>query len=327
MNDLLNKFRIYLKETLSLDVIFKKQTRPKALPFFLHDLYDFYEIEILSKFYIIMLLKNNNEYTPAMIYKHMQIIQKHLDNDLIFVGSHISSHNRKRLIKYKVPFVVPGNQMYLPYLQIDLREHFLKAKVKRNYFSPSTQLVLLYIFNKKIKGPITPTMLSQKLGYSCMSMTRAFNEIESNGLGEIDIIGKERRMSFKITRKKLWKKALPYLKTPVKAEVWIKSEPKTLPVLVSSLTALSKYSMLASPKQQVFAIGKNDWLINKNKVLKIKSEFPDEAIAKIEVWYYSPFLFSDNGSIDKFSLYLCLKDVKGERIEQALANMMKEIKW
>ena len=36
----------------------------------------------------------------------------------------MASYERKRLIEQKVPSIVPGNQLYLPDLGLDLREYF-----------------------------------------------------------------------------------------------------------------------------------------------------------------------------------------------------------
>ena len=43
---------------------------------------------------------------------------------MVYVTGALASYERKRLIEQKVPFMVPGNQLYLPDLGIDLREYF-----------------------------------------------------------------------------------------------------------------------------------------------------------------------------------------------------------
>jgi hypothetical protein len=39
---------------------------------------------------------------------------------------------RKRLVREGVPFIVPGAQMFLPMLMVDLRERFSKAKSRED---------------------------------------------------------------------------------------------------------------------------------------------------------------------------------------------------
>lgn len=39
---------------------------------------------------------------------------------VVYVTTTLASYERKRLVQQKVPFIVPGNQLYLPELAIDL---------------------------------------------------------------------------------------------------------------------------------------------------------------------------------------------------------------
>ncbi|MCK7468892.1 MAG: hypothetical protein MZU91_12730 [Desulfosudis oleivorans] len=48
---------------------------------------------------------------------------------VVYVTRTLASYERKRLIEQKVPFLVPGNQLYLPDLGIDLREYFRKPTI------------------------------------------------------------------------------------------------------------------------------------------------------------------------------------------------------
>ena len=63
---------------------------------------------------------------------------------VVYVTTTLASYERKRLVQQKVPFIVPGNQLYLPELAIDLREYFRRRSVPpTNGFSPSTQAMLI----------------------------------------------------------------------------------------------------------------------------------------------------------------------------------------
>jgi len=52
----------------------------------------------------------------------------------------------------------------------------------------------------------------------------------------------------------------------------------------------------------------------------------DGASSELEIWNYNPELFSKDGIVDPFSLYLRLEADGDERIESALENMMEKIK-
>jgi DNA-binding MarR family transcriptional regulator len=176
-----------------------------------------------------------------------------------------------------VPFVIPGNQMYLPDLGIDLREYFIKKRSKTVILGPSTQAVILYALTRKITEPVTPTQLAKELGYSRMTMTRSLDEIESAELAEVSITGRKRLVYFDKNRKNLWEKALPHLKTPVRENVWLKTMIDELPVCQAGLTALACYSMLTPPQKQVYAASAKDWKAIKRKYSLEIISYPDEA--------------------------------------------------
>lgn len=60
--------------------------------------------------------------------------------DLATIAATLACCERKRLIEQKVPLLVPGNQLYLPDLGIDLREYFRKPPTAPDTArSPATQ--------------------------------------------------------------------------------------------------------------------------------------------------------------------------------------------
>ena len=327
MKDLVNRFKGYLSDTLGITVTLSKPANVGSLPFFLRDSYDVFQVRLLNEDFIVLASKNDIEITPATIHKHIDIVSQQLRMKVVFLHSSISSFNRKRLIEYKAPFVIPGNQMYLPDLGLDLREYFIKKRSKTAIFGPSTQAVILYALTKKMTEPVTPTQLAEELGYSRMAMTRSLDEIESAELAEVSIVGRKRLVHFDKSRRELWGKALPHLKTPVRKNVWLKTLIDELSVCEAGLTALACYSMLTPPKKQVYAASAKDWKDIKRKYSHEIISYPDEAGCELEVWSYSPGLFTNGKIVDQFSLYLSLRDIKDERVESAMKEMMEGIEW
>jgi len=327
MKDLVNRLKRYLLDTLGITVTLSKPTNPEPLPFFLQDIYDMFQVRLLNEDFIVLVSRNDSELTPATVHKHIDIVRQHLKMKAVFVQSTVSSFNRKRLIEYKVPFVIPGNQMYLPDLGLDLREYFIKKRSKTVILGPSTQAVILFALTKTITAPVTPTQLAEELGYSRMAMTRSLDEIESLGLAEISVTGRKRLVSFDKNRRNLWEKALPHLRSPVKENVWLKALLDELPACQAGLTALAFYSMLTPPHKQVYAASAKDWKAIKRKYPLEIISYPDEAGCKLEVWSYSPGLFANGKTVDPFSLYMSLRDIKDERVESAMEEMMEGIEW
>jgi hypothetical protein len=63
---------------------------------------------------------------------------------VVYVTGTLASYERKRLIEHKVAFLVPGNQLYLPDLGIDLREYFRRPPAAADTaLSPATQAMLI----------------------------------------------------------------------------------------------------------------------------------------------------------------------------------------
>ena len=327
MKKLIAQCSAYLQKTLGIEAAISELKNTKGLPFFLHDHYAFYKLELLGVEFAVMAAKSHAELTPAAIRKHVNNINSKLDLTPIFLCATTNATNRNRLIEYKIPFIIPENQMYLPDLGIDLREHFIKARSKPIVLAPTTQAVLLYIIRRNINGPVTPKELTAKLGYSKMSMSRSIDEIEAADLARVKTEGKNRVVSFEENKQELWEKALPHLKTPVRKSLWLKETVNSYHFYKAGENALSDYSMLSPPKQPTYAIGSLQWKRIRNE-LEI-SKFSDEASCKLELWSYDPGIITKRNErgVDPLSLYLSLQDTDDERVEAALEEMKESIEW
>jgi hypothetical protein len=318
-------FARYLKETLDIIVQPKYWNGAEMLPFFLRNLYSFFEVSILDTPCLAMAAKDETEQTPATIHKHTLQVQKRWDREIIYVHPKITAYNRKRLIAHKLSFVVPGNQLYLPFLGIDLREHFKKIRMADSKWSPSTQAVVLYALLHDTEQPFTPKGLANQLGYAPMTMTRAFNELQGAGLVKIAMEGKERVLRFDQDKKELWEKALEFLRNPVKKRLWVKHSLNEPIGVKAGLTALAHYSALAEPANPVFAMVGKKWKEIKNNVMELTIAEPDAC--ELEIWSYSPRLFEKSGVVDRFYLYQSLQYKDDERVESALEGMMEKLEW
>lgn len=153
MRMLLSNLKQYIHDTLAVSITSEKWSESKLLPFFLQDSYVFYRLQFLGQNCLMMADTRDQEESPAVIRKHMDQVRAKWDGEVIYVRDRVTAYNRKRLIEHNLPFIVPGNQLYLPMLAIDLREHFRRQRKISDYFYPSTQaLVLHWIYNNQ-NGP------------------------------------------------------------------------------------------------------------------------------------------------------------------------------
>jgi DNA-binding MarR family transcriptional regulator len=317
----------YLKETLGL-LINPKPWKGKTLPIFLHNIYDFYTAIFLGSPCILAVMRKGELPTPTSIRKHMDQIQAKTQKRAIFVGTSVASYNRKRLVSHGVQFVITKQQIYLPNLGIDWLETCRTCQKYRaiSKLTPSSQAVMIYILHQKGKSQFLPLELANALDYTPMTMSRAFNELESANLGKSIRKGKERLLNIQ-NGEELWQKAEPFMQSPVQKRIWIKGDIKKIKRegALAGLSALGEQTMLSLPAHPVYAISAQYWKILKETFKEVPID--EEADFELEIWHYDPKLFAKNGIADCFSLYLSLKEIQDERVEDALDKLMRSIKW
>lgn len=327
MNELIRLFVDYLQETLGIAVRPEEWDDSRSLPVFMQGLYDCYTVRIRSEQCLLLVSRGEEETTPAAALKHHDLAKKKWPGPVIIVKQAIQSNNRQRLIEYKVPFAVPGNQLYLPDIGLDLREHFRKVREAVRPFSPSTQVVVLHALLNNNYGPMASTKLVSALPYTPMTVKRAFDEIEQAQIGLARKRGRERELRFEKTGHELWAAALPFLRNPVQRQITARFPSGAVASLEAGLTALSRYSMISAPTLPTLAISSEVWKVAKTNpdIREIANE--DEDVHRLEIWRYDPSLLSEGHVVDRLSLFLSLRDSSDERVEIALDEMMKDLPW
>lgn len=323
LNDVVKKLEKYLYDILAIKSKVVVWNCKNDLPLFLLNTYEFYEIALYKQRCLLMVTKKDANLTPAIIEKHRNQILLKWPGLCIYVQATITFYNRQRLIAHHIPFIVPGNQMYLPNLGIDFREYFQRPKVNVVTLSFATQAVIIFALTQNNFIKLTPAKLAKDLNYSRMTLTRAFNELEATGIGKVHKIGRERTWTFEGKKRDLWEQTQSLLHNPIKNRVWIRSKK---PKIKAGLSALDEYSTLNPPEIPVYATSTDNWITWKASGLEVLP-ISEGASSELEIWHYNPELFTAKNVVDPFSLYLSLKDSRNERIETALEEMMENIKW
>lgn len=308
-----------------LGLTLKLEIWPKATSFprFLYDNYDFYCADFLEVQHLFLLCKNKKEDTPAAIKKQVALIKEKFLGEVVLVCPLILQHNRNRLIEYKIPFIIPGNQLYLPGSGIALREHFRQGHQEKQKLSPSAQVVVLNALVHGHYGPMTSTQIQRQLHYSAMTLTRAIDEIELLGLGMVETKGRERVLLFTEKKMDLWDKSLPFFRSPVKKSIYLHPQKGNLNYLKSGLFALGKQSMLAESEQITYALS-----IERFKAFQSQNHieiisYPEPGAICFELWRYDPELLGKDNFVDPLSLYLGLKDSGDERVVAEAQTMVE----
>lgn len=325
MNRFKSKIQNYLKETLGIDVEPAPWTSSRRLPLFLRTDYSHYTIRLEDTEFLIV-FDQDTERSAATVQKHFTKIREKWDGEVIYSRIQISSLDRKRLIERKIPFIIPGNQMYLPMLGIDLREYFRQLHDDVDKFSPATSATLLLLFNENDSREYEASELADKLSYSTMTMSRSLNELLNSDLNVVTVEGRTRKLKIMGSRKELWNKSQKYLESPVKQTNFVQAEINA-PKIQSGLNALSKYSMLVATPPPMFAMTQDQWKTLESRDDVTIAKRTDARSTGIEVWSYDPALFAQDNCVDRFSLYLAFRDDRDERTEQSLEEMMEAVKW
>lgn len=322
MSNLESSLIKYLTEVTGLELNLSLMSL-SGLPFYLESQYRFFNLRIGYVNLTAIILLQPTSFTPGQFQKQISKLPVKTEFACVVAAS-LPAYVRKRLIEMGQAFVVPGVQMYLPMLGMELRSRVRTGPLPATEtLSPASQVVFFYCLLNPGGNDHTPLSLSKALWYSNMSMSRAVSELVATGLADVRKEGKERLMRLGSDPVELWRKALPLLRSPVtKAHrVWAAELDRQI-LLLAGESALAAQTQVGEPNETQYAVSKANWqILNKAGVQQIPIKEPGSCI--IQVWTYDPQLLSTNDTVDPFSLFLSLRESQDERIGMALDELME----
>lgn len=307
-------------------------------PMYIHETFKLYRTNLFNTEIILAELKNEEELSIQQTEKQVQQVKNQFNQKVVVILKNVQAYNRKRLIEKGINFIVPGKQLYMPDLLIDLRESYVnpKAKPKNETLLPSAQFLLIYHIihrNQQWKMEEYPFKeIAKKLGYTPMAITNAIDNLKYHELIEVEG-EKEKFIRFSHERHELWNIAMErtLLANPVLKTVFVDEKPKNLFLLRCNASALPEYTDLNPSRQEYFAIEKTVFYgLQKSNALVNPNEY--EGRYALEVWKYNPLtlvdkLPNDMAVVDPLSLYLSVKASRDERIEMALDQIIEKFIW
>jgi len=306
----------YIKDNLDVDAKVEPCSDISIFPMFLRNSFRFYIMTLLDVSCILLDPIQELPYISEL-QKQVSMVKTIQGREVVILFKGITPYKRRSLITKRIPFIVEGNQIFLPFLGMHLSKAYIENKTKPKSFTLSAQLTFLYFLYGKIEE-INATQLALMLKMTIMTASRALNELYDADLLSYEVGGKtgKSKVYRKIQNPLFFKRGKEFLQSPVQKTIFVRKVP--LNALVSGLEALAQVSMLNPPGQRVFAVG--------NRHL-IAEEDLDEMGMVLEIWKYPPELFSCGEQVDLASLYACLKDQKDERVEQALEEALRGESW
>jgi hypothetical protein len=328
MIDVLTELKRYCAELGGDPEISPDEAARQRLPMFLAQIYDVARAILFGRASLLFVVKGRENPTPAEIEKHEQLLAKQFGRNIAFVFPSLPAFDRNRLLKRRIPFIVPQRQLFMPGTMLDLRETRsspVQPKLRQSLSMPA-QLVLLYHIQRRVgDAPFAMHAWASALKYSKMSISRAQRELVNSGLAESTQHGHEVNVKFLGNRLELWKKAAPLLRSPVRKEGYYRL-PDVAPgtLFKAGQSALADYTDLAEGKQPCFAA----WQIFVRTQPNLEEQpYRDEDTVVIQSWLYPPQVLEEKNTVDRLSLYLSLRDSADERIEAALANLLNGVPW
>jgi len=312
---MLNQISNYLNLALGIDLKAERYDN-SSLPAFLNWNYEFYSFSLETHSCLLAIQRPDVQLTPMVIAKNIDFLEHQTGLTVIFAGRSLPAYERQRLMRVKVPFIVPGRQLYLPFASIALSEYGTKKQQVFTAIGTTAQILLL----KWLNGFAESFSISEAMataGYTKPSVIRAFDELEFFGTGRRH--GKERHLHFLGTRAEQWKEILAKLSNPCRRIVGLEDLPPGLAAVPSGTEALAMRSTLNPPEWRELAAFHTDYSRLKPKEIPVA-----EAPLRLELWNYHPLVMPDGG-VDPFSLWLVLQNEHDERVQMCLEEMMKDV--
>ena len=304
--------------------------RAAELPYYLRDAFDFGAITLLGQPIVLAIARTETAQSLGEVRTWLAKVRTLAGQPVVYLTGAMASFERRRLIEQKVPFIVPGNQLYLPDLGIDLREHFRKrAPAPDATLSPATQAMLIAtLLRQPWQVEWQPSLVAEALGYTSMTTSRAVKELTATGLAAAYTMNRSRWLRMTLGPTQVWERAQPLLRTPIKRTVWVAHPDPTghRAGRLAGLSALARHSMLAEPQWQVHAVSAAEWKIAIAAGVRELPEYTPGA-EQWQLWNYTPALVPDVETVDPLSLTLSLRDSTDERVQIALDELKGQFPW
>lgn len=322
----MNELTGYINEVLGIKADYKRIEPEKlsVLPFFLAKGYDFGEIILYNQRIILLIVKN--EFTTEGLRAHLEKVRTKLNGITVAVIPPVEAYKRLRLIEKRVPFIIPGKQMYMPDLFISLKEYGIKTEEnkRQEYMQPAAQFLLLYHLQIEALEGLNLSMIANRLNYKPMTITRAAYYLHNSGICRIEGT-KEKFLRFNKAKRELWDTIEPRMINPVNRIQFYSGFTLDTNLKSTSMNALAHYTDLNDEPVKFFAMrpGYKKFIEGVN----LKPIDSLEGNICIEEWKYDPGLLTKTEFVDPLSLYLCFRENKMERIEMALEELIEKVQW
>lgn len=290
----------YIEEVLGVQVIYHHWKGELELPFYITERYKMRLVEI-QEMKCIFLWPKGELNQMGSLKKQIHRIRMEEALPVVFVLESMDRYRRNSFIRNGIPFVVPDNQLFLPFMGIVLREKFYSKEAPVECLQPSTQLLLFY-WALGDENVIYMSEAVKKLGLSAMSLTRAFRQLELTGLFETGKNGVQKYLKGLDKREEILKKAEQFLVTPVASTIYVNREEKREEWCLAGESVLFHKNKGEAPQVPCYAVNKKDCRLSGSRELLDAS-----SQVELQLWKYDPWILARDNCVDPFSLAVSME--------------------
>jgi len=299
--------------------------RLKGLPVDIFVRYKFFEGEFNGVSLCFLAGKDGSQHsTPVRCRKTSIKINQILQLPVVFLFENLSYVIRQRMIEQGVYFVISGKYANLPNLFVNARDTQEQVKLSGK-LSPVAQYILLYYLQHENCIFNNFEAIRQKTVFSYLQITRAIVDLERFGLCETKTVqGKGKSITFSENKKSLWQSSQKFLRSPILKVMFTDNPIPENIGRIAGVNALAYYTELNSIRQRILAVDKTSFSEIETDGIALNQV---EGNTAIQVWKYPPTIMSDSKVVDALSLWLTMDRDKNPRVEDAIEQLINNIKW
>ncbi len=301
-----------------------------SLPVYLARTYELWRGELVGHPVLFALARRSRAArTPKRIEAEARALQNAAKGEfVVLVFSRMETHVRRRLIRSRTAFLVPGRQLFLPTVGVDLSERGLGPQ--RPGLSPldwpGQVTVLRHLLWRDVEDRSLRS-IAGSIGYAAMTLSRAQHQLADTSIAEVHRRGRAHVLRFIGRPEEVWEAALPHLRSPIRRTTAIRMTAPLDGALAAGLSALTQRTQIADASIPTVAMDRRRAASARRDELYEACPDADEADAQLELWNYDPLVLSRGERVDALSLFLSIRDNPDARVEQAAEQLLEQVRW
>lgn len=312
----------YLKNTLGMKADITVWNNSESLPEELRDGRAYSIMDICGvKCLVISIM--TEDFQLSSYLRQQKALEQYCDYPFVLCFDRINSYQRKCLIENLQAFIVPENQLYMPFLGIALQEHFKAPAIAGQQLTAMAQYILLYFLYDEDGVYHSKLEISQQLEISLMNVTRGVQELEELELLVTKKKGRSSMVTTALPKKELYERAKPYLRNPVQKRLFVRENEILLALPITGQEALCVINEKEALEHKVRAMEKRVFLDTSDNLEIVDPAWDTQvSYVELEVWRYDPKRFTDGSIVDSISLKLSLEGESDKTMEMNINKLL-----